>query len=44
MGSDAKGLPRLAAIWSVEGLDGGELLLRDVKTAAPAASTLVAET
>lgn len=44
MRSDAKGLPRLAAIWSVEGLDGGELLLREVQTAAPAASTLVAET
>jgi len=44
MHSDEKGLPRLAAIWNVEGLDGGELLLREVQTAAPAASVLVAET
>jgi hypothetical protein len=44
MHSDEKGLPRLAAIWSVEGLDDGELLLREVQTAHPAASELVAET
>jgi len=45
MHSDEKGLPRLAAIWSVEGLDGAELVLREVQTAAPAASSmLVAET
>ncbi len=44
MHSDEKGRPRLAAIWSVEGLDGGEIVLREVRTAAPAASELVAET
>ncbi len=44
MHSDEKGRPRLAAIWSVEGLDGGEIVLREVQTAAPAASELVAET
>jgi hypothetical protein len=44
MHSDEKGLPRLAAIWSVQGLSDGELLLREVQTAAPAASELVAET
>ena len=44
MHSDEKGLPRLAAIWGIEGLDGGELLLREVQTAAPATSMLVAET
>jgi hypothetical protein len=44
MHSDEKGLPRLAAIWSVQGLSEGELLLREVETAAPAASELVAET
>ena len=44
MHSDEKGRPRLAAIWSVEGLDGAELVLREVQTAAPAASMLVAET
>ena len=44
MHSDEKGLPRLAAIWSVDGLDDGELVLREVQTAAPAASMLVAET
>ena len=31
-------------IWSVEGLADGELVLREVETAAPAASELVAET
>jgi hypothetical protein len=44
MHSDEKGLPRLAAVWSIEGLDGSELVLREVQTAAPAASMLVAET
>ncbi|HTX67622.1 MAG TPA: ATPase, T2SS/T4P/T4SS family [Thermoleophilia bacterium] len=44
MHSDEKGRPRLAAIWNVEGLDGGELVLREVQTAASAASLLVAET
>jgi hypothetical protein len=45
MHSDEKGRPRLAAIWSVEGLEGGEIVLREVRTAAPAAaSMLVAET
>ena len=44
MHSDEKGRPRLAAIWSVEGLDHGEIVLREVQTAAPAASELVAET
>ena len=44
MHADEKGRPRLAAIWSVEGLDGAELVLREVQTAAPAASMLVAET
>ena len=43
MHSDEKGLPRLAAIWSVESLSDGELQLREVPTGAPAASTLVAE-
>jgi hypothetical protein len=44
MHSDEKGRPRLAAIWSVEGLESGEIVLREVRTAAPAASELVAET
>ena len=44
MHSDEKGRPRLAAIWSLEGLDGEELVLREVQTAPPAASELVAET
>jgi hypothetical protein len=43
MHSDEKGRPRLAAIWSIHGLDGGELALREVQTAAPAAVELVAE-
>jgi hypothetical protein len=43
MHSDEKGLPRLAAIWSVEGLRDGELALREVETGAPASSQLVAE-
>jgi hypothetical protein len=42
--SDEKGLPRVAAIWSVEGLDGGELMLQEVDTGAPVASELLAET
>jgi hypothetical protein len=44
MHSDEKGRPRLAALWSVEGLEGGEIVLREVQTAAPAATELVAET
>ena len=44
MHSDEKGRPRLAAIWSVEGMEADELLLREARTAAPAASELVAET
>jgi hypothetical protein len=44
MHSDEKGRPRLAAIWSVEGRDDGDLVLREVQTAAPASSLLVAET
>ena len=43
MHSDEKGLPRLAAIWSVEGLQDGELALEEVATTASAASQLVAE-
>jgi hypothetical protein len=43
MHSDEKGRPRLAAIWSVEGAEDGELVLREVQTAATA-SLLVAET
>lgn len=43
MHSDEKGLPRLAAIWSVEGLQDGELVLEEVPTGASAASQLVAE-
>jgi hypothetical protein len=42
--SDEKGLPRVAAIWSVEGLDGGELMLQEVDTGVPAGSELLAET
>jgi hypothetical protein len=44
MHSDEKGRPRLAAVWSVEGLEDGELALREVQTGVPAASELVAET
>ena len=44
MHSDEKGRPRLAAIWSVEGMVDGELSLREVDTGAPAASELLAET
>jgi energy-coupling factor transporter ATP-binding protein EcfA2 len=43
MRPDEKGRPRLAAIWSVRGLAHGELLVREVPTAAPAATELVAE-
>jgi hypothetical protein len=43
MHQDVKGRPRLAAIWSVRGLEHGELLIREVPTAAPAATELVAE-
>lgn len=44
MHSDEKGLPRLAAIWSVEGLAGGEIVLQEIQTGPAAASELVAET
>ena len=43
MHSDEKGRPRLAALWSVDGLQGEELELEEVRTAAPAAARLVAE-
>ena len=43
MHSDETGLPRLAAMWSVEGLRDDELLLEEVATTASAASQLVAE-
>lgn len=43
MHSDEKGRPRLAALWSVDGLEGEELELEEVRTTAPAASRLVAE-
>ena len=43
MHSDETGLPRVAAIWSVEELADGELVLREVQTGVPAASQLVAE-
>jgi hypothetical protein len=43
MHSDEKGRPRLAALWSVDGLEGDELALEEVRTAAPAAAQLVAE-
>jgi len=44
MHSDEKGRPRLAALWSVDRLAGEELELEEVRTTAPAASQLVAET
>jgi len=44
MHSDEKGVPRLAALWSVDGLHKGELVLREVATGPSAASELVAET
>jgi len=43
MHSDEKGLPRLAAIWSIEGMSDSELMLQEVPTGAPASSELVAE-
>jgi Flp pilus assembly CpaF family ATPase len=43
MHSDEKGRPRLAALWSVAGLEGTELELEEVRTSATAASQLVAE-
>jgi len=43
MHSDEKGLPRLAALWSLEGAEGGELALTEVHTPPPAASSLPAE-
>lgn len=42
--SDEIGRPRLAAMWSIEGMDGKELVLREVQTGPPAASQLAAET
>ncbi len=42
MHSDEKGLPRLAALWSVGGFGGGELQLEELRTKAPTAR-LVAE-
>jgi hypothetical protein len=44
MHSDEKGRPRLAALWSVDRLAAEELELEEVRTTAPAASQLVAET
>jgi len=43
MHSDEKGRPRLVGLWSVTGLDGGELVLEEMRTAAPAAAQLVTE-
>jgi hypothetical protein len=42
MHSDEKGLPRLAALWSVDGVEGDERSLAEVQTSAPA-NQLVAE-
>ena len=44
MQSSEKGQPRLAAIWSVEELADGEIVLEEVQTGLPAASELIAET
>jgi hypothetical protein len=44
MHSDEKGLPRLAALWAVNGLRDGELALQEVDTGIPAGSRLAAET
>lgn len=44
MHSDEKGLPRLAALWDVAGLSGGELELRQVDTGLSARHSLAAET
>jgi|GEM_PF-706269 len=43
MHGDENGRPRLAAIWSLDGLRDGELVLEEVATGPPAASELVAE-
>ena len=43
MHSDEKGRPRLAALWSVDGLEDDELELEELRTAAPAAAKLAAE-
>lgn len=43
MHSDENGRPRLAALWSVAGLVGGELALEEVDTGLPAVRPLVAE-
>lgn len=44
MHSDQKGLPRLAALWDVGGLAGGELVLSEVDTGLAARHRLAAET
>lgn len=43
MHSDEKGLPRLAALWSLEGAEDGELALTEVRTPPPPATSLAAE-
>jgi hypothetical protein len=43
MHADRKGRPRLAAVWSIDGLQDGELVLRNEQTVTPAASELLAE-
>jgi hypothetical protein len=43
MHGDENGRPRLAAIWSLDGLRDGELVLEEVATGPPAASELLTE-
>jgi Flp pilus assembly CpaF family ATPase len=43
MRRDGGDLPRLAAIWSVEGTGGGELVLKEIETANPLGKGLLAE-
>ena len=43
MHRNARGLPQLVALWSVEGSSDGELLLKEVETASPLAHGLLAE-
>jgi hypothetical protein len=43
MHADEQGRPRLAAIWSVEGLSDGDIVLRELQTGPPSAAELVAE-
>jgi hypothetical protein len=43
MRRDEGGSPRLAAFWSVEGLDNNELVLREIETSSQAVDSLVAE-